>query len=318
MTFDVPVLMTIFNRPEQTAKVLGQVRGVRPTRLYVAADGPRAGRPDDAIKSRETRALFEAIDWDCRVHRLFRDENLGCRKAMISAINWFFESEERGIILEDDCFPDPTFFPYCSTLLERYAKEPKVMMISGDDFRFGRAPVEVSYYFTHYVPIWGWATWRRAWSLYDPAMTTWPDFKRSRRLYDILPDHHAAGYFERAYDRTYRNEIDTWDYQWSYTILKEGGLSICPNGNLVSNIGPQGVHMSGSPNKFLFMDRYGFDAQHIAHPGVVEALPAVDDAIYFSTTGESTPPGYYYKLITKASRVMNKINPKRWPLLRRG
>jgi hypothetical protein len=121
-----PVLFLIFNRPEPTRRVFEAIRRARPVRLYVAADGPRDAVPTDHELCRQAREITELIDWPCEVKRLYRDKNLGCRAAVSSAITRFFEQEERGIILEDDCLPEPSFFPFCEELLERYQDDESV------------------------------------------------------------------------------------------------------------------------------------------------------------------------------------------------
>jgi len=98
-----PVLFLIFNRPDTAQRVFDRIRLAQPRKLYVAADGPRAGRPAEATECLETRAILEQVDWECEVVTLFREENLGCRIAVSSAITWFFNQVEFGIILEDDC-----------------------------------------------------------------------------------------------------------------------------------------------------------------------------------------------------------------------
>lgn len=182
------------------------------------------------------------IDWDCKVKTLFRDKNLGCKYAVSSAIAWFFEQVEEGIILEDDCLADPTFFSFCQELLEKYRHDERVMMISGDNFQFGKNKTPYGYYFSRYTHIWGWATWRRAWKYYDVRMSLWPETRDSNFLARILSPQEAS-YWNQVFERTYRNEIETWDYQWTLACWIQSGLTIIPSVNLVRNIGAaQGTH----------------------------------------------------------------------------
>src|SRR5437763_494946 len=115
---DVPILFLIFNRPDLTEIVFERIRAVRPRRLFIAADGPRPEVAADRALVAEARRVVGRIDWPCSVERLFHDTNRGCLLAVSGAIDWFFEHVDAGIILEDDCLPDPTFFPYCAALLE--------------------------------------------------------------------------------------------------------------------------------------------------------------------------------------------------------
>ena len=133
-----PVLFLIFNRPDVTQRVFEAIRKAKPPRLYVAADGPRIGKEGEEENCTLTRKIIEQVDWDCEVKKLFREKNLGCKIAVSSAIDWFFENEEEGIILEDDCLPDQSFFPFCGELLAYYRTNDKVMHLSGDNFQFGK------------------------------------------------------------------------------------------------------------------------------------------------------------------------------------
>ena len=113
-----PILFLIFNRPDTTRIVFNRIREIRPERLYVAADAPREGRVKEIALCEEARRIIDDVDWPCEVKTLFRDRNLGCKQAISSALTWFFEQEERGVNLEDDCLPDLTFFPFCEELLQ--------------------------------------------------------------------------------------------------------------------------------------------------------------------------------------------------------
>lgn len=232
-----PVLFLIFNRPDTTQQVFNEIRKAQPKQLFVAADGPREDRPDDIENCKKVREIIQQIDWDCNVSTLLREGNLGCKKAISSAIDWFFSQVDEGIILEDDCVPDQSFFPFCQELLERYRNDERIMVISGNNFLFGEKNIEDSYFFSRYPLIWGWATWRRAWNNYDVDMKLWPKFKQNNRIKDILQDTIQEKYWADIFDITYSGNIDTWDYQWTFCCWIQNGLSVIPQVNLVKNIG---------------------------------------------------------------------------------
>lgn len=236
--FNKPILFLIFNRLDTTEQVFAEIRKQQPQKLYVAADGPRAHKEGEAERCQETRDfVMNHIDWDCEVHTLFRDENLGCRRAVSSAISWFFEQEEMGIVLEDDCLPDPSFFNYTSELLEKYQDDERVMMISGDNFLRGTKVNEASYYFARIPHIWGWASWRRAWQHYDVDMASFDKFKTLNVIKDLFSDPVEQAYWMTNFTKVGEQGMDTWDYQWVYTILSQNGLCATPAVNLISNIG---------------------------------------------------------------------------------
>ncbi|WP_439883029.1 nucleotide-diphospho-sugar transferase [Pontibacter sp. MBLB2868] len=234
--FETPVLFLIFNRTDTTYKVFERIKLLKPKYLYVAADGPRAEK-DEKDKCEITRGIATNVDWECKLKTLFRSENLGCGRAVSEAINWFFENVEEGIILEDDCLPDPSFFDYCTTMLRRYRNESKVMHISGVNFQNGVLRGSGSYYFSKYPHIWGWATWRRAWKKYDFQMLDWPDLSNVKTLRPHFKTDVEYLFWENIFNLTFQGQIDTWDYQWFYALVKNNGVSVIPNWNLVSNVG---------------------------------------------------------------------------------
>jgi hypothetical protein len=231
-----PVTFIIFNRPDTTKIVFEEIRKAKPAKFLIIADGPRGNRAGEREKCEQTRAIVEKIDWECEVLRNYSDINMGCKNRVSSGLDWVFENVEESIILEDDCLPEPSFFRYCQELLERYRDDKRVMVISGDNMLFDKNNQEYSYYFTKYVHIWGWATWRRAWNMYDVKIKLWPEIKGKGLLEDTVDKFNLIEW-EKNFDRVYANQFDTWDHQWVLTIWIQSGLSIAPGKNLISNIG---------------------------------------------------------------------------------
>ena len=241
------VLFLVFNRPDTTKQVFEAIRKAKLPSLYVAADGPRADKDGEKEKCEQVRKIATQVDWDCEVKTLFREKNLGCRIGVSSAIDWFFENEEEGIILEDDCLPSQSFFWYCEELLERYRRDMRIVAVSGNNFQKGSTRNEFSYYFSRFNHCWGWASWRRAWSYYEKDMQSWPYIRDNNYLQDILLDKTAVKYWGKIFETAYRNEIDSWAYRWTFSCWIQNGLSVLPSVNLVSNIGFGGdaTHTSG-------------------------------------------------------------------------
>src|SRR5664280_431390 len=145
-----PLLLLVFNRPDTTRKVFEAIRAARPPRLYVAADGPRPNRPGEAERCEDARRIVSAVDWPCDMKLRFREANLGCRKGVADGVNWFFECEKEGVVLEDDVLPLPGFFDYCDQLLDRYRENERVAAISGCNLVAGRFSARESYFFSRY------------------------------------------------------------------------------------------------------------------------------------------------------------------------
>lgn len=260
-----PILFLIFNRPDTTEKVFEKIKKQKPKYLYVAADGARHDKEGEAEKCIQTREIINKIDWDCELKTLFRDKNLGCKVAVSSAINWFFEHVEEGIILEDDCLPSDSFFSYCEELLEKYRYDSRIMHISGEnplDMAFN----DKSYYFSKISHIWGWATWRRAWQKYDPEFENFDIFIQNNLIKDVFSEKHVQDYWNKIFTRVKEGKINTWDYQWTYALFVNNGLSINPNKNLISNIGfgVEGATHTDSLAKCA--NREIFEIDEVKHP----------------------------------------------------
>ena len=264
-----PVLFLIFNRPDTTQKVFNAIRQAKPKQLFVAADGPRSDREGELEKCQKAREIATSVDWNCEVKTLFRDKNLGCKIAVSSAIDWFFENVEEGIILEDDCLPSQSFFWFCQELLKYYRNDTRVIHISGNNFQFGQKRGEGTYYFSKYAHIWGWATWKRAWKYFDVSMKSFKKFKTGNQIENIFKINQQKKYWMRIFQKVYHNKIDTWDYQWAYTCFINNGFCIIPNDNLVSNIGfgENSVHTKDSNNILSNMEVK--DIKNIIHPNFI-------------------------------------------------
>lgn len=231
--FDTPVALFVFNRPEVTQRTFEAVARAKPKRLALVADGPRH-RADETL-CELTRKIVADVHWDCEVSTLFSDRNLGCRENVARGLSWVFSQYDRAIILEDDCVPAADFFQFCDQLLARYADDERVTMIGGS------APADgvsspFSYLFSRYTLIWGWATWRRAWSGYDVDMNAWPEDRDGGLLERWLEDADERLHWRRRFDKTHAGHT-TWDHQWTLHCWRRAGLTALPTTNLVTNIG---------------------------------------------------------------------------------
>lgn len=232
-----PVVFLVFNRPDLTARVFERIRAARPDRLLIVADGPRASRPGEATECEQTRQVVSVIDWPCAVETNFADSNMGCRDRVSSGIDWAFSLVDEAIILEDDCLPDLTFFRFCQELLHKYRDEPVVMHVSGANLHNNIVRDGHDYYFSRHAHIWGWATWRRAWALYDRNLRKWRTKRDLKRMLGKPINRALVRHFEARLDATAAGTLNTWDYQWMFTCWAENGICITPMGNLVANIG---------------------------------------------------------------------------------
>ncbi|MEQ8556264.1 MAG: nucleotide-diphospho-sugar transferase [Cyclobacteriaceae bacterium] len=234
-----PVLVLIFNRPDKTELLIKHLSTVKPQKLYIAADGPRSEK-ESQLTEKTRKVIEEHINWDCEIQKRYRSENLGLRVAVSSAIDWFFESERAGVILEDDCLPDPTFFQFCKELLEKYKDNDQIMHISALN-SFPKPTDLNGYHFSIYPKSWGWATWKRAWEKYDDSIEKYQVATKSDKWSEMFQTSLGMTFWkliiEKMSIRKSRMRSTSWAYFWTLSVRYHDGLCINPNVNTIKNIG---------------------------------------------------------------------------------
>lgn len=276
------VLFIAFNRVEPSRVVLEAIRQAKPPRLYFACDGARNERERERCK--QVRALVSMVDWDCQLFTLFSDVNQGVMLGESRAMDWFFEHEEEGIILEDDTCPDPSFFPYCEELLERYRHDERVWCIMGNNLmtEWDSADDASYYYSAHgYGAYWGWAGWRRVWKQYDVQMKDWPECRDRQLLNGHFLSKAEMSEAYKLFQGQYVGRIRSWDYQMDFARVINRGITCIPRINLVRNIGfgSDGTHTVSENDR-----RNKSDLSRMAFPLVHPRFMVVDalrDLAYF-------------------------------------
>ncbi|MFC4261264.1 hypothetical protein ACFOWM_00110 [Ferruginibacter yonginensis] len=312
--FNTPILFIVFNRLHTTQQVFERIRAVRPKYLYIAADGPRPTHAEDAAKCTEVREwLLAAIDWEVELHTLFRTENVGCGKGPAGAISWFFEQVEQGIILEDDCLPSASFFPFCETLLERYATNSTIHSIAGTNLLPQFSATDADYFFSYQSGIWGWATWRRSWLLYDYYATAWGDVTVQEKFNNFFTHDRERQVYVNGVSKAYHERnVSWWDYQFIFSRIINGSYGIIPQKNLISNIGfgEEASHTfdTNSVLGFLPIDTISFP---MVHPKSIEVYQPYDNLYrdqFFAALPDLQSPQMSSSLITKlVQQIKNKI-----------
>ena len=287
-----PIAYIVFNRPQHTEKTFAVLREQRPSRLFIIADGPRPEHPADAERCATVRAIVDRVDWPCEIHRNYAASNMGLKRRVSSGLDWVFNQVERAIVIEDDCVAHPDFFRFCDALLERYADDERVSVITGNNFQNGQKRGDASYYFSKYNHCWGWATWRRAWGCYQGELPFWPAWRVSEDWKQKSPDKVERRYWATIFDRVHAGQIDSWAYPWTACVWKLGGLTATPNQNLVSNIGfdADATHTTSvsSSNASIPVQPIG----EIVHPADVNQDRVADRYVFdrtFSGRGQRFP-----------------------------
>jgi len=233
------VLIIAFNRPESVKQVFESVRKAKPPRLYISVDAPRPNKGmEETLLCDQVKAVFDGVDWECQVFKLYHELNQGCKLGPVNAINWFFQHEEFGIILEDDIVPLDSFYNYCEELLIKYKDDNRIGLIGGSNLTSNMYEAKESYVFSYYTHIWGWATWRRAWETYDIKMVNWARYRKTNFVDSKTDGTSFFGKFwTQFFDHAYGYDVDAWDYQWLYSCWNNNLLTIVPRHSLIRNIG---------------------------------------------------------------------------------
>lgn len=316
---NTPILLIIWRRPTTLYSLIETLRPLQPPLIYVASDGPVSQDKASELNVLECRGLIDKqITWPCEIQRLYSDINHGCSAGPIRAISWFFSQVTQGIILEDDCIPHPDFLQYCEALLDFYRDDSRVWCISGNNFQDDYIRGDGSYYFSRIPLIWGWATWRRCWQYYDATLANWPKLRESGLLQGAFHDPIVRSYWSEKWNLSFQNDhVNWWDYQWVYTCIAHGGLSVHPNLNLVNNIGtgPEATHTTGyiipTPLSQERLDR-------IVHPSFILPDLSADQYLFDNVFGghrlrRQKTIGYrvyhrtyrlYHKILEQARRIV--------------
>lgn len=251
---NTPVAVVFFNRIDPLRRLVTRLAEVRPEKVYLIGDGERPSKVGEGAKVVECREFLQKLPWPCEVKCNFAKTNMGCRERVTSGLDWVFEQEERAIILEDDCIPEPEFFPWAEKMLERFQEEEKVLSVGGTNLRPQLCDQSVDCTLTKYAMIWGWATWRRAWKKNEKEL---PSFRIACKLHQFkkwLGKWRAEWYWRYLLTHV----KSSWGYRWAFTHFINEAYCVLPPVNLVENIGmtdEQATHTNANPYELPLVKR---------------------------------------------------------------
>lgn len=306
--FDVPVLLIVYKRKDTLLQILDRIQQIHPVRLYIASDAPNKENTDDLVKNNIVKKLIKEYPFNAsQVFTHYQPENLGCGRGPKKAIDWFFEQEQKGIIIEDDCLPDLSFFTFCKEMLDKYETNENILAISGNNYLLGKVDVPDSYYFTKYPNIWGWATWKRAWEKMDWEMLDYVDFLKDGILRNYTNSETEYTYWKKQFDFVYNAKNEYWDYQWLYSIWKNKGMGIAPAVNLVKNIGfdEHATHTLKKPDWYGSVRHGSLSA--VTHPAITEINQDADNFQFNNIIHFIPPDTIWLKIRRRLSALKNKV-----------
>jgi hypothetical protein len=227
-----PIVFVFFNRLDTMTRVLERIRQVKPSKLYFISDGPR-NEEERKIVNHCRQTAEEMVDWDCELIKDYADANMTCKYRVYSGITYALEHEEKVIILEDDVLPSISFFRFMDEMLEKYASNKEIMMVSGYNALGDIYHIENDYLFSGFPSIWGWGTWRSAWEKMDIDMSDWPERRKNFKVNPWCLRYSL----KQQFDSVYYRGLCSWGYVWRYSMLNNNGIGVTPAKTLIQNIG---------------------------------------------------------------------------------
>lgn len=309
---DISVLLIFFARPEPFAKVFEQVRKARPSRLFLYQDGPREGNATDAENIRKCREIAENIDWECEVHKLYQEKNIGVDPSGYLADKWAFSLTDKCIVLEDDVVPSLCFFDFCKKMLDKYENDERVMLISGINEEEITEDVDTDYFFSATTFTWGWASWARVVNNWDPTYQCIKNKDSQKKIRKFILNHGLLIKMPWVFKRHLDSGIEHWETLLISNQYLHEGLTIVPKKNMINNIGltNNSAHYVNSIDKLpkgvrriFTMKRYEMDTSNLQEPEKIE-----DYRPYTTRTYRINAWGHpFIKVYRKIEQLVYKI-----------
>ena len=308
---EAPVLLITFNRPDNARKVFEQIKRAKVKKLYIANDAPRKGNLSDEKAREDIKQLITEVDWDCELHTNFQEKNLGCGYGPSTAISWAFETEDRLIILEDDCVPSMPFFRFCNDMLEKYFSNKQIYMVSGRSLHSSHCVFKDSdYIFSRYGQSWGWATWKRVWDKFDINMTGLKVYLDAGGFKNVFNTDAEVKFYNNLYNKLLHDDnlsSHVWDFQFVFLRFKDNSLSIVPKENLIHNIGYIGVHGSGDSSNYSYTLKASDSFTVEKYPSVIEVNLEYDEFHFNNHINKKKAP-LLVRAIMKIFRILKISN----------
>lgn len=296
-----PVVLICFNRPFLTKKVFNQIKKKKPTKLFIIMDGPRPENLKDKQNVKKVKKIFKKVNWKCKVYKNFAKSNLGLKDRVITGLNWVFKKVDKAIILEDDCYPSDNFFNFCESMLNFYQNNKKVLVITGNNFQ--KKPVDNnSYYFSKYCHIWGWATWRSTWNLFNDEEKNIQKFLKSKKFKKINKIADEQNYWKRMYHQIKQGKLKSWAFYFLLSIWKNNGITVTPNLNLIRNLG-FATNLSTNQHDLDIQTTLSKNRLEIPlkHPKLIKLNERADNQVFYSVYKKNIT----VRLSNKIKKIMN-------------
>ena len=305
MKITTPVVIFVYNRKRETKILLNRLAKLKPKNIIIISDGPKNNK-EDKKKCEEVQKIIKNINWKCKKKYIRSTQNIGLKKRVTSGLNLVFSSYDRAIILEDDCIPNESFFPFCEFFLSKYKNNKKIAGITGNNFQ--KEKTRETFYYSKFSSIWGWATWRRVWKTYDLEIKFWKKFKNSKKWINFFQTHNERLLWEKIFDKVYSNKINSWAYSNLLCNWYYNRLTIVPKYNLIKNIGfTNNATNTKKIDKVYLPKVKNLNLNKIVYPKLIEPNLEADKSDFENIYGGNSlkfPKSIYYKLLEIKEKIL--------------
>lgn len=261
-----PIVLFVYNRPSHTRRTLWALEKnelAEQSDLYIFADAAKNTRDIEHVNA--VRAIIREPWKFAHIHIIERAHNKGLADSVIEGVSKVVAKHGRAIVFEDDLESSPFALRYFNDALREYAQDNYIMHISG--YMYPVAEVErLPETFLFRVPSsWGWATWERAWKLFNPDMADLTTGLKRRDRYEISVERSEN--FWKQVKQFKTGKINSWAIRWYLSMYRNKGLALYPRYSHIQNIGTDGsgthsdidtmytVRLSEKPTKRFTVER---------------------------------------------------------------
>lgn len=237
---DLPVLVTGFNRPELLNNVLSNIADIGMRNVWIVLDGPRPNNAQDLVLTKQCRLILETFESMLKNRVIVREENLGCKYGMASAITWFYQNNPLGVIIEDDLEFGRDFLAFQFEALQEFKSARSVGSVTGFlpiAEEINDSSLSSFKYLSHrYFCAWGWGSWSDRWRNYEVDIKNWRSQIHPLQLLGKF-GYRNFRYWRKRFDELEAGKINSWDFQFLFTHFVNDWRVITPSVNFIRNVG---------------------------------------------------------------------------------
>lgn len=251
---NVPILYIAFARPEYARQSFDAIKAVKPKKLYFYSNKGRKDNTDEIERNNIVRSLIKEVDWECDLRTWLRDESVDVYTSLLGAINWLFDNEEMGVILEEDCVASPAFFDFAEQMLYKYHDDQRIWMVSGSNYIERYNPHGHDYLFSHNMLIYGWASWRNRWEKVNWNNINFQEMANEGVFEAVFDSEEQRKFHLKRIlkQQDFIQRTHCWDFIFTTTGRSLGSLSVIPSHNLIKNVGIKGAHTNTKDKSIVY------------------------------------------------------------------